>query len=116
MGRRPPDRRRPVARLPLFAMSVIAQILNEASDARRQAASPAEQGGAVFVTGPALPTASPFTPLYLIERLGLHHGTGEWRVRVHADIFSGATEIEAMGKAMMALIGDGQTINVRLIT
>lgn len=83
-------------------MSVIAQILNEAGDAKRQVS--------------ALPTASPFTPLYLVERLGLHHGTGEWRVRVHADIFSGATEIEAMGKAMMALIGDGQTVNLRLIT
>lgn len=57
-----------------------------------------------------------FTPLHLVERLGKHHGSGEYRVRIHAEIFSGATETEALGKAMASILGSGQTIQVRLIT
>jgi hypothetical protein len=51
---------------------------------------------------PAIIPRSGPPPARLFERLGLNHGLGVWRVQVDAETFTGATESEALIKALSA--------------
>ncbi len=52
------------------------------------------------------------SPVRTIERLGKHHGSGEYRVIVNGEIFSGKTEDEAISTAVIHLLRDFYTVTI----
>lgn len=58
--------------------------------------------------------AKQFCPLRTIYRLGKHHGSGDYRVAVADDIYTGKTEPEAVTSAVMDILKKNGTTTISI--